>query len=264
MSEQARIYYAGLSDQGMIRADNQDSFGKFPEESLDFSHPKGLLFIVADGMGGHKGGKQASEIAVNTIREFYFDDENPDVRLCLERAFKKANDAIRARSADDPDLANMGTTCSTLVLRNNNAAIAHIGDSRIYRITKSSMEQLTDDHSTVAEMVRRGIITKEEAQVHPERSRLYRALGVREDVEIDIVDDIKVGRNEFFLLCTDGLLNHVPEDEIKKTVLQYRPEEAASRLVQMANDAGGSDNITVQIIHINPTDSFITKLFGTK
>ncbi len=262
MSQPALIHYAGLSDQGMIRADNQDSFGKFPEESLDCSGPKGLLFIVADGMGGHKGGKQASELAVDTVREFYFEDENPDIGLCLERAFKKANDAIRAQSADDPELTNMGTTCSVLVLRNGGAAVAHIGDSRIYRITKNAMEQLTNDHSTVAEMVRRGIITKEEALVHPERSRLYRALGVREDVEVDVIDGIKVGRNEFFLLCTDGLLNHVPEDDIKKTVLQHHPEEAVTRLVSMANESGGTDNITVQIVQVNPSESFMAKLFG--
>ena len=122
--------------------------------------------------------------------------------------------------------------------------------------------QRTDDHSTVAEMQRRGIITSEEARTHPERSRLYRALGIRPEAEVDMIDDVHVGRNEFYLLCTDGLINHVTEDEMQETVLKLKPEEAVTRLVELANERGGSDNITVQIIQVNPSDSFIARLLG--
>ena len=263
MNEQARVYYAGISDQGMVRPDNQDSFGKFPEGSTDPSSPKGVLFVIADGMGGHKGGKQASSMAVSNISESYFDDENTDVRVSLERAIRKANEAIYNESLENPAYANMGTTCSALVLQGRKGVIGHVGDSRIYRVTKSSIEQLTHDHSTVAEMQRRGILTKEEARAHPERSRLYRALGIREEMEIEMTDNVQLGKGEYYVLCTDGLINHVEEREIQEIVVQYEPEEAVTRLVDLANERGGFDNITVQIVKVHNSDSFLNRVFGS-
>jgi protein phosphatase len=158
----------------------------------------------------------------------------------------------------------MGTTCSALLLQDNKGIIGHVGDSRIYRIVKNSIEQLTDDHSTVAEMQRRGILTEEEARVHPERSHLYRALGVRPEMEIDVMHDISLGMNELFLLCTDGLVNHVEDDEICRIVLQYRPDGAVRKLVDLANERGGSDNITVEVLHVNPTESFMQRVFNKR
>ncbi len=260
--ERSRIEYAGISDQGMIRPDNQDSYGAFPDGQRDIAGPKGLLFLVADGMGGHKGGKYASSLAVETISESYFADENSNTGTCLRTAVLKANAAIKERSVLDPDYINMGTTCSVLVLCDGHGVIAHVGDSRIYRVSRNGIEQLTNDHSTVAEMIRRGMLTKEEAVTHPERSHVYRAVGVREDLDVDVIDGISLGRNDFFVLCSDGLVNHVGDDEIMKEVLARGVKDAADELVRLANERGGSDNITVQIINVNPTESFLGRLFG--
>jgi protein phosphatase len=235
---------------GRVRADNQDFFGKFPGDSLDLSAPKGQLFIVADGMGGHKAGRMASELAVNTLSKTYFSSTSVDILESLRAAFQAANTEIFTYGSNNPGFTGMGTTCCALVLRDGRAFIGHIGDSRIYQITKRRITQLTQDHSKVAEMVRRGIITKEEARTHPERSHLYRALGTRPTLEADFFDDIPLTRTKSFLMCTDGLYNHIEEWELHQTVLSHAPQEACTLLVDMANDRGGQDNITVQIIQL--------------
>ena len=255
MSAQTTITFGSRSDVGMVRQDNQDCFGKFPENDLDVSAPKGQLFIVADGMGGHAGGREASEMAVETIHEAYFRDDVGPVPAGLRYAFEEANARIYDFSTSHPRYANMGTTCSALVLKDDRGYIGHIGDSRIYRVTQSSIEQLTNDHSKVAELQRQGLITKEDARYHPERSHLYRALGVRPTAEVDAIDDIHLNSNEHFVLCCDGLVNHVDDSEIKDIVLRHEPPEACERLVALANERGGTDNITVLVVGVNTTGS---------
>jgi protein phosphatase len=255
MSPKTIITFGVCSDVGMVREDNQDSYGKFPEGDLDISAPKGQLFIVADGMGGHVGGREASEMAVNTIHESYFKDDVGPVPAGLRHAFEQANARIYEFSTSHPRYANMGTTCSALALKDDRGYVNHIGDSRIYRVTQSSIEQLTNDHSRVAELQRRGLITKEEARYHPERSHLYRALGVRPTAEVDAIEDVHLNGNEYFVLCSDGLVNHVEEGEIKDIVLNNKPQEACERLVALANEHGGTDNITVLVVQVSATDS---------
>ena len=155
----------------------------------------------------------------------------------------------------------MGTTCIALVLRDNTASLAHIGDSRLYRISKNKIDQLTNDHSKVAEMVRRGIITADEARNHPERSMLYRAMGVRTDIEFDVMNGIELGSNEYFLMCTDGLTGYVEPDELQEITLSHSPQDACNMLVDLANRRGGHDNITVQIVHVKGEESFIKTMF---
>ena len=262
MKTSAVITFGACSDLGRSRTENQDSYGKFPEESDDITSPKGQLFIVADGMGGQKGGREASTIAVETISQQYFSEPETDIAKSLEQAIQKANAAIYEFSTTHAGFQNMGTTCSALVLKDNRAFIAHVGDSRIYRIAKGIIAQVTDDHSNVAEMQRRGMLTKEEAKHHPERSHLYRAVGVRPDVPIDLIKDIPLGTSETFLLCSDGLVNHVEEDEMLKMVKKLPPQEACHELVDMANDRGGYDNITVLVVSVECTNSFLDRLFG--
>ncbi len=256
------ITFGACSDVGRSRSENQDSYGKFPEDSDDITLPKGQLFIVADGMGGQKGGREASTIAVDTINQYYFSDPDSDIVKSLALSLQKANEAIFDYSTTHAGYTNMGTTCSALVLKDNRAYIAHVGDSRIYRVTKGNIIQLTDDHSNVAEMQRRGMLTKEEAKHHPERSHLYRALGVRAEVSIDIIKDIQLGTSDSFLLCSDGLINHVEDDEMLKMVKKLPPQEACNELVDMANDRGGYDNITVLVVCVELTNSFLGRLFG--
>jgi serine/threonine protein phosphatase PrpC len=130
----------------------------------------------------------------------------------------------------------------------------------VYYISKKKIAQLTKDHSKVAEMQRRGIITREEAKIHPERSHLYRALGTKPEAEIDLITQIPISKNEYFVMCTDGLFNNVEDEEIQDIVLSQAPDKACHSLIELSNVRGGQDNITVQVIHVNGSDSFITRL----
>ncbi len=237
------------TDRGRVRSENQDFLGRFPEESLNASLPKGQLFVVADGMGGHKGGREASELAVRTLAAHYSTAPTKDILESLKSAFEAANSTVYQKSTSGTEFAGMGTTCTALVLKDGQAVIGHIGDSRVYRINRSAVVQLTNDHSRVADLVRRAVITKEQARIHPERSQLYRALGTRPVVEVDYISGIRLPRDCYFLLCTDGLFNHVTEDEMQSIVLAKPPAEACTALVDLANERGGTDNITVQVIH---------------
>ena len=245
------------TDIGLARSDNQDFLGKFPEDGGDGPNPKGQLFVVADGMGGHKAGREASELAVNTIGHAYYSAPTESIPESLQHAFQAANDKIYSQSTTSAEHSGMGTTCTALVLKDEHAYIGHIGDSRVYRISKERIVQLTNDHSNVAEMQRRGMITKEEAKYHPERSLLYRALGSRAVAEIDIIDDIDLGADEYFLMCTDGLFNHVEDQEMKKIVTENDPQKASEALVKLSNDRGGTDNITIQIVRVKSSNSTV-------
>ncbi len=254
------ITIGSKTDIGMVRGENQDALGKFPPDNLDLSSPKGQLFVIADGMGGHAGGSEASKLAVQTIGQTYL-SFNALIPEILRQAFKNANKAIYNFSINNPQFIGMGTTCIALVLQDSSASVAHIGDSRLYRITKNKIEQLTNDHSKVAEMVRRGIITSDEARSHPERSMLYRAMGVRADIEYDVMNGIELGSDEYFLMCTDGLTGYVEPNELQEIVLSHPPQGACDMLVELANRRGGHDNITVQIIHVKKEESFVKTMF---
>jgi protein phosphatase len=180
----------------------------------------------------------------------YFAEQGDNILECLRKAFQAANSEIYNFSTTNPGYAGMGTTCVALVLKDSRGFIGNIGDSRVYQITGRGVTQLTQDHSKVAEMVRRGILSRQEARTHPERSHLYRALGTRPTAEPDFIDTIALTRSRFFLMCSDGLYNHVEDWELQQTVLSHEPAEACQLLVDMANDRGGQDNITVQIIHV--------------
>jgi protein phosphatase len=254
------IVFGNYSDIGMVRTENQDSYGVFPDGNGEEAVEKGRLFVIADGMGGHRGGKQASSIAVSTIDEIYFSSHDENVKESLHRAVREANNRINEYTINHPDLVGMGTTCIALAVTPKGGHIAHVGDSRVYHVTKKSITQLTKDHSKVAEMERRGLITADEARHHPERSQLYRALGTRATVEVDMIEDIDLGANEYFVMCTDGLFNHVQKEEIQEIVLSQPPQDAAQALVRLANQRGGQDNITVQVIQASGRDSFVDKL----
>ena len=154
-----KVEFGAASHIGRVRQENQDSWGKFPPETLDVNHPKGLLFLVADGMGGHQGGKVASELAVRAVSESYFRDDNQDAHGSLLKSFQMANDLIYEKSKTDEGYAGMGTTCSALVLRGATMYIAHVGDSRVYRVRGKRMDQLTADHSRIAALSA-GLLTK--------------------------------------------------------------------------------------------------------
>ena len=206
--KELKVTYYGSSDVGLVRTENQDSFGKFPKENTNLYQSKGLLFIVADGMGGHSGGSEASRLAVEIVSNEYYSSGSEVITNALHNAFKRANLEIHQTSLDAPQFHKKGTTCSALVLENNMAHIAHVGDSRIYKIAERKITQLTTDHTEVGEMLRKGILSEEEALNHPSKSVLFRAMGIESDIEVDLIDYIPISKTEIVLF-------YVPMDWLK-------------------------------------------------
>lgn len=249
-----QIEYSGLTDIGMVRTENQDSYGKFPTDNLNLYADKGQLFIVADGMGGHTGGKQASNLAVDTICKVYSESDHFNLADALHASIVAANSRIHQAAGKSTELSRMGTTCTTLLLHENTGIIGHVGDSRVYRIEYGKIEQLTEDHTQVQAMLKEGVLTPEEAKVYPSRSVLARALGVEEKVKVDIIQNIPLRTGQIYLLCSDGLAK-VTESEILKIVSENSTEIASRQLVALANERGGKDNVTVQIIKVGTKKS---------
>ena len=238
-----RLSWGGATHQGRVRTNNQDAL-----------YAEGGLFVVADGMGGHRGGEVASQVAVQAMS-----GAGHGSLESLVAATRLANQAVWEMAADRPELKGMGTTLSAMsVIGDGNPpllAMVNVGDSRVYRYRDGTLEQLTDDHSYVAELVRRGQIDPAEAAVHPYRNMLTRAIGVGESVEVDRWV-IEPAAGDRYLLCSDGLVNEVEDSEIAATVgSSDDPSEIAGRLIEQANSHGGRDNITVVVIQIDAETS---------
>ena len=243
MLDPNRIEIASISDTGRQRANNQDSYG-------EGRAPSGARWImVADGMGGHAGGATASRVAVETVSSVVASSqEAPDV--ALRAALEAANRVVHDEAQRNEQLAGMGTTgVAALFSADGLAFVANVGDSRAYRMRDGTLEQITLDHSLVAELHRRGMITEEEALVHPRRNEVLRSLGVEPDVVVDLHQlDLQPG--DLFLLCSDGLSGVARDEEIAEVVRREAPAQAVRTLVDFANSRGGPDNITVQIARI--------------
>ncbi len=233
------------TDVGRVRSENQD-FGVLStrEEEVRDGHPGGRLMIVADGMGGHRGGATASRVATETVKAQYLGSETDDVAAALRDALTRANARVFAEAQSNPDLRGMGTTTSALVVRGDEAWLAHVGDSRIYLVRNDEISQLTDDHSLVASMVREGLLTAQEAENHPRRNVLQRSIGVSEDVEIDIRGPLKIEIGDTFIICSDGLHGVVKAQEIRD-VARQSIEAAADEFIRRALERGAPDNVTV-------------------
>jgi len=239
-----KIASFSLSDVGRVRRENQDSSGHFPDRNL---------FVVADGMGGHQGGKQASEMAVATIAErlaTHVDGGPLDERTRrLVDAVQDANRRILERGARESDLNRMGTTLVALLLEQDEAAIVHVGDSRAYRWRDGRLSQLTTDHTLVADLLRANEISEAEASTHPYRHVLTRALGSAEEVTAD-VRRLDVQAGDVYLLCSDGVSGMLGESEIATIAGAHHddPEALSRELIAAANQAGGKDNATVIVV----------------
>jgi len=224
------------SDVGRVRQINEDTVLVAPP-----------LFIVADGMGGHEAGEVASSIAVKTIREYT--PHQPDT-AALARAIKRANKAIRDAVAQGIGRPGMGTTCTALVLDDGQAALAQVGDSRAYLLRDGELKQITADHSIVGAMVRSGSLTPAEARRHPQRNVITRALGSEDSIKIDTYL-IPVRKGDRLLLCSDGLTSHVDDAHLQQILsTTEQPPDATQALVDAANEAGGSDNISCIVIDV--------------
>ena len=236
----------GKSDVGMVREMNQDYY----YISDDQNEVK--LYILADGMGGYKGGEIASKLAVTCARNYIENNikETPKDKESLIQlvgsSVEYANMVVYEKSKEDPELEGMGTTLEICLVYNNRAFIAHVGDSRIYRVRKEFMRKLTKDHSYVQKLVEDGTITKEEADRHPKKNMLMKALGCNAFVEPDVT--IKgFLKGDTIIICSDGLTNMLTQEEIYN-IATSKFEYAPSDLIEKANKKGGYDNITVIII----------------
>ena len=224
---------------GNVRASNQDALIVVPG--------KYGLYGVADGMGGHKAGDVASQMAVRVLGQ-ELEKKKPSEAL-LRRGIEKANLMIYEEQKRNPDYSGMGTTLTVIWEDKTKVLLGHVGDSRAYRLRNGEIEQISQDHSMVAEMVRSGVITEEEARVHPYRNIITRALGAEEDVETDVTElDKQAG--DLYLICSDGLSEYVRDPEMRDVLLRMSLEDAADELLARALEGGGRDNISLVIAEV--------------
>ena len=231
------MHVFAISDVGLMRKENEDNYLVSAERGL---------FVVADGMGGHVGGQLASTIAINVLDREIQDLENKETLPLLSAAMLKANELI-LNQARDEQYHGMGTTVTAAVVKDGALSIAHIGDSRAYLFREQALTLLTRDHSLVNELFQNGSLTREEAQHHPQRNILTRALGTS-NAQMDLFS-IPVSTGDVILLCTDGLHNHLSDSELETVLKQdISLEEKVREMVNMTLDRGGTDNITVILV----------------
>ena len=244
---------SGATDVGVVRRINQDAFGRFDDPERGE-----ILLVVADGLGGHRGGETASRMAVQILGErFQNGGEDPAERLT--DAIREANDRIYLAAQKDHTLDGMGTTVVCLLMANEGKSyVAHVGDSRLYRLRSQQMTSITEDHSLVATLVREGVLTEDAAWSDPRRNQILRALGVREDVEVDVAP-VELLAGDLYLLCSDGLNGMVRDNEIARLATQSPVlENAIQDLINAANAAGGTDNISCMLARIPDPNRFKT------
>ena len=236
--------FTGLTDPGLIRTVNQDDY------HID---PDGRFFIVADGMGGHAGGQEASKLATEAIQAHL--DEHWQSQVAseelLEQAFYKANQSILQDQQNHPERPDMGTTAVVFMFRQGQSWCAHVGDSRLYRLRSSKLEQITEDHTWVARAMKAGDLTPDQARTHQWRHVLSQCLGRKDLQQVDVqMMDVQPG--DRLLLCTDGLTEEL-SDNLISSYIQPRldGEEAAAMLIESAKEKGGRDNITVVIVEVD-------------
>jgi protein phosphatase len=254
-SEPVVVSAAAVSDTGRVRNNNEDFVAyRVPEQSTREA-AFGSLFIVCDGVGGGVSGEVASEQAGQCILNAYYDshvDQPPPARLL--DAVRRANLEVYQLNREQPEGRRMTTTVVSAVVLGSRLFLAHTGDSRAYLIRADQITPVTRDHSWVAELVRSGDLTPAEAESHPWRNRITRALGMKESAEVE-ERTIELAHCDIILLCSDGLTRHVEEDEILDVVTHHAVPEAAQHLVDLANQRGGMDNISVVIAELLPAGS---------
>ena len=230
----------GLTHIGRVREENEDSILLLPEAGI---------FAVADGMGGHRGGKVASQMIVGELRGLVQNRAtlDPDDLATL---INVVNERVHEASLADFALEGMGSTCSLLLVRDSRAHVAHVGDSRVYLVRHGELTQITSDHRAVQELIDGGALTQAEAEQHPLRNMLTRSVGVDDEVDVDRFD-FELKQGDTLLLCSDGLTSMVGEREIANILKRAGDlDQAAAQLVGKANDSGGQDNISVVLIRI--------------
>jgi PPM family protein phosphatase len=251
MNVRPGVEAAGLSDVGCQRENNEDSYLYWePADNEEFQH-KGRLAIIADGMGGHEGGLEASRLAVETVRDVYDAGFRDDPQAMLIEGFAAAHVRIRDYAERHPAFFGMGTTCTAVVVRGQQLYFAHVGDSRLYRRRDRRIERLTHDHSYVGRLVESGLVRAEDAEKHPQRHILTAALGAGLQLDVESAPaGLQVQAGDELMLCTDGLWGVVSEEELESTLHSNPPAECCAALVKLARSRGGPDNITLQVLRV--------------
>ncbi|RJR49618.1 MAG: Stp1/IreP family PP2C-type Ser/Thr phosphatase [Desulfobacteraceae bacterium] len=259
------VSIGSLSHPGIVRSDNQDCCAYYvPGDDLS---SRGILLIVADGMGGHSGGAVASKLAVDILMMQYYKCETQDVSEALELSFRRANEEIAERARHEAELKGMATTLTAVVLKEDKLYYAHVGDSRGYLISDHKITQFTNDHSYVADLIRAGVIKEEEAETHPKRNVITRAVGAEVELKVDLPHkNFRLKPDEYILLCSDGLYKVMKDEEIRLIFERLRgPDQLCDELVKLAIERGGPDNITVMVARINKVPGrygFVKKLMS--
>lgn len=249
MTLKDKIEIFGLTDVGLVRDHNEDSIG----DDVDLG-----LVVLADGMGGHRGGEVASAITVSTILETLADklnkikpggiDETTGYSLqsaAVHDAITRANENVFTSSHENSQYRGMGTTVVVLLFYDDHCTVAHVGDSRLYRYRDGELEQITNDHSLMQELIDRGFYSAEQAENSLNRNLVTRAVGIEESVQVDVLEDV-AHPDDIYLLCSDGLTDMVDDDVIKNTIVESSEnlEKIATELIRLANESGGKDNIS--------------------
>jgi len=249
MTLKDKIEIFGLTDVGLVRDHNEDSIGDNPDLGL---------VVLADGMGGHRGGEVASAITVSTILEILADklnnikpgdiDEASGYSLqsvAVHDAINRANENVFTSSHENSQYRGMGTTVVVLLIYDDRFTVAHVGDSRLYRYRDGELEQITNDHSLMQELIDRGFYSAEQAEISLNRNLVTRAVGIEESVQVDVLEDVTYP-DDIYLLCSDGLTDMVDDDVIKNTIVENSEnlEKIATELIRLANESGGKDNIS--------------------
>ena len=250
------LWLGTRTDTGRVRTVNQDSIGTWKDlPGTVQTATSGYLFAVADGVGGNEGGEIASALAIETLLHAYYGDETSDVANALKRAIRAANNAVYARGQSQPEDRAMGTTVVAGVIRGKTVTVGNVGDSRAYLFRgRSQKTQITKDHSLVAEAVRAGQMTAEQAKTSRQRNVITRALGQRQKLDVDIFE-VDLLAEDVILLCSDGLYGIVEDEEMKQVVQALPPEQAANELVDLANSRNASDNVSVVIVKATEAES---------
>ncbi len=271
MSLSEKIYITGITDEGLIREHNEDSIGSDTE--------LGLL-VLADGMGGHKGGEVASAIAVDSILQELrqelpeltpgITDDNTGYSMesmAVEKAIKNANLKIYEAAQNNSKYEGMGTTVVVLLFYDNRITVAHVGDSRLYRMREQLLEQMTRDHTLLQELVDRGFYTRKEANESLNKNLVTRAVGVNPNVDVDLLEDVTLV-GDTYLLCSDGLTDMIPDDLIVDIQLNYNDnlDKINKELIKQAKEYGGKDNVSVMLARVLkefPADSgWVSRFFN--
>jgi PPM family protein phosphatase len=251
MKVRTGIEVSSQSDIGCLRQNNEDCCGYWEPEDDRLFQRKGRLAIVADGMGGYEGGQEASRLAVETLVAVYRDFSGDDPQAALIEGLQAAHEQIRQYSFDHPELRGMGTTCTAAAIVQDALYYVHVGDTRLYLIREGHITKVTRDHSYVGRLVECGIISAEEAENHPQRNILTAALGTNPDLVMDSPRQPEpLHAEDVLLICTDGLWGQVRDQEILDTVDNKSAEQAGRRLIDLARQRGGPDNITVEILRM--------------